>query len=146
MYLLVSYIDFTKAFDRVNYWKLFNQLLDDGIRVCYVKLLAFWYTEQVVYISWQNNGSRQGGVLSPYLFTRYVRNLLKTVNSSGIGCSIGGIFVHIFAYADDMVLLAPCWTALQELIILIESICREFDLVFNTKKTVCMMFCPKDNS
>jgi len=44
-----------------------------------------------------------------------------------------------------MVLLAPCWTALQELIILVESICREFDLVCN-KKTVCMMFCPKDNS
>jgi len=112
----------------VNYWKLFNQLLDDGIRVCFVKLLAFWYTEQVAYVSWQNtrsvgffigNGTRQGGVLSPYLFTRYVRDLLKTVNSSGIGCSIGGIFVNIFAYADDMFLLAPCWTALQELIILI---------------------------
>jgi len=56
---------------------------------------------------------------------RYVRDLLKTVNSSGVGCSIGDIFVNIVAYADDMVLLAPCCTVLQELIILIESICRE---------------------
>jgi len=97
---------------------------------------------KVAYVSWQNtrsvgffmrNGTRQGGVLSPYLFTRYGRNLLKTVNSSGIGCSIGGMIVNIFAYVDDMVLLAPCWTALQELIILIESICREFDLVCKTK-------------
>jgi exonuclease III len=154
-HVFACFIDFTKAFDRVNYWKLFNQLLDDGIEVCYVKLLAFWYTEQVACVSWQNtlsdkffigNGTRQGGVLSPYLFTRYVRDLLKTVNSSCIGCSIGGIFVNIFAYADDMVLLAPCWSALQELIILLESICHEFDLVCNTKKTVCMMFCPKDSS
>jgi hypothetical protein len=85
-------------------------------------------------------------VTNSHLFTRYVRDLLKAVNSSCIGCSIGGIFVNIFAYADDMVLLAPCWSALQELIILLESICHEFDLVCNTKKTVCMMFSPKDSS
>jgi len=40
----------TKQSDRVNYWKLFNQLLDDGIRVCYVELLVFWYTEQVAHM------------------------------------------------------------------------------------------------
>jgi len=80
------------------------------------------------------------------LFALHVRDLPKTVNSSGIGCSSSSIFVNIFAYADDMVLLTPCWTALQEFIILIESICREFDLVCKTKKTVCMMFCTTDNS
>ena len=45
-----------------------------------------------------------------------------------------------------MVLLAPCWSALQELVILLESICHELYLVCNTKKTVCMMFCPKNIS
>jgi len=36
----------TKAFDRVNYWKLFNQLLSDGVDVHLVKLLAYWYVNQ----------------------------------------------------------------------------------------------------
>ena len=30
------FVDFSKAFDRVNYWKLFSQLLDDGVMLCTV--------------------------------------------------------------------------------------------------------------
>jgi len=68
----------TKAFERVNYWKLFNQLLSDGANVYLVKLLAYWYVNQEVSVRWLStrseafhvgNGTKQGGVLSPYLFT-----------------------------------------------------------------------------
>ena len=40
------FVEFTKAFDKVNYWKLFNQLHcnDDGVSVNLVQLLAFWYS------------------------------------------------------------------------------------------------------
>jgi hypothetical protein len=38
-HVFVCFVDFTKAFDRVNYWKLFSQLIDDGISVNIVKLL-----------------------------------------------------------------------------------------------------------
>lgn len=153
-HVFACFVDFTKAFDRVNYWKLFNQLLDDGIDCRYVKILSFWYSEQEVCVKWQNsvscnfricNGTRQGGVLSPYLFTRYVRDLIETVVLSYIGCNIAGIFVNIVSYADDMVLLAPSWTALQELINLLESVCIDYDIVCNAKKTVCMMFCPRES-
>lgn len=92
------------------------------------------------------NGTRQGGVLSPYLFTRYVRDLLMVIALSGIGCHVGGIVANIFAYADDMVLLAPSWHAMQELINLLELTCTDFDIVCNVKKTVCMVFSPKDAS
>jgi len=77
-HVFLSFVDFSKAFDRVNYWKLFSQLLDDGIELCFVKLLAFWYSNQTACVLWQNtvshyfligNGTRQGGILSPYLFT-----------------------------------------------------------------------------
>jgi len=39
----VCFIDFSKAFDKVNYWKLFSMLLDDGrpIPVALVHLLVF---------------------------------------------------------------------------------------------------------
>ena len=36
-----------------------------------------------------SNGVRQGGVLSPVLFTVYIDVLLKRLESSGVGCFIG---------------------------------------------------------
>jgi len=60
-----------------------------------------------------SNGTRQGGVLSPYLFTRYIREILGAIVDSGIGCSIGGMLINVIAYADDLVLIAPFWKALQ---------------------------------
>lgn len=92
------------------------------------------------------NGTKQGGVLSPYLFTRYIKHLLITVATSRIGCNIGGLVINILAYADDIVLMAPSWCALQELLFILENCCSVLDVSCNAKKTVCMNFCPRDNS
>ena len=94
----------------------FNELLDDDIDSDIVAVLAVWYSEQEICIQWKNvfsskfsigNGTRQGGILSTYLFTRYIRELIAAIVQSNIGCNIGGVFCNIFAYADDLVLLAP---------------------------------------
>jgi len=115
-YVFASFVDFRKAFDRVNYWKLFTQMLRNGVNKCYISLLAYWYSHQTLHVAWQGicsekfsvgNGTRQGGVLSPHLFTRYVRLLIYALTLSKLGCNIGGLFVNLFAYADDMVLLSP---------------------------------------
>jgi len=124
-HVLTCFVDITKAFDSVNYWKLFNKLLDDGIDVAIVTILAFWYSNQKICVRWQNTlsnnftigkGIRQGGVLSPVLFARYINELLHGISTSGIGCSVGGIYYNILAYADDLVLFAPTWAALQLLV------------------------------
>jgi len=47
----------------------------------------------------EGNGTRQGGILSPYLFTRYIRELICTIAQSNVGCNIGGLFYNILAYA-----------------------------------------------
>ena len=113
-------------------------MLDDGSDACFVKLLPYWYSHQTLCVYWQGlfsdkfsigNGTRQGGVLSPYLFTRYVRPLISSLSSSRLGCNIGGLFVNTLAYADDMVLLAPSWYALQSLIKILERWCTELDIV-----------------
>jgi len=52
----VCFVDFSKAFDKVKYWKLFNQLLDDGIPIGIVNLLAYWYSHQeLASISWHGH-------------------------------------------------------------------------------------------
>ena len=59
-----------------------------------------------------------------------------------IGCNIGGIFLNLFAYADDMVLIAPSWFALQKLLVAIQDEASSINMSFSTKKTVCMVFNP----
>ena len=79
----------------MNYWKLFNKLLDDDIDSNIVSFLAVWYSNQQSCIRWKNtishtfnigNGTRQGGLLSPYFFTRYIRDLI-CADRTFIGCS-----------------------------------------------------------
>jgi len=37
------------------------------------------------------NGTRQGSILSPYQFTRYVREVLSVIAHCAVGCNIGGV-------------------------------------------------------
>jgi len=99
-----------------------------------VNFLAFWYRNQQARVRWQTtvsdsfyigNGTLQSGVFSPYLFTRYIRGVLCIVNSSHVGCSIGGLSLSLLAYADDMILMAPSsasWVALQQLLGIFEPV------------------------
>jgi len=52
--------------------------------------------------------------------------------------------MNILAYADDVVLLAPSWFALQQLIDALICGACDIDMQCNTNKTVCMVFPPKD--
>lgn len=51
-HVFASFIDFSKAFDSVNYWKLFNKLMDDKIDMQIVKILTYSYTRQEVCVRW----------------------------------------------------------------------------------------------
>jgi hypothetical protein len=80
------------------------------------------------------------------LFNCYLRDLLQGIATSRLGCNIGGMFINVLAYADDIVLLAPSWKALSCLIELLGLYSKLIDMTCNTKKTVCMIFSPKDRS
>ena len=67
---------------------------------------------------YMHDGTRQASILSPYLFSVYIRNVSKTVVNSGIGCHIGNMPCNILLYADDIVILAPSWDAQQKFITL----------------------------
>ena len=122
--MFVCFADFRKAFNRVNYWKLFKQLIDIGLSTHIVSLLAYWYLVQspaclctlaeyfiILVYCWQR--IKQGGILSPCLFNCYLRDFVIAILSTKVGCNTGGLFVNILAYADDVVLLAPSWSALH---------------------------------
>ena len=79
------------------------------------------------------NGTRQGGMLSRTLFTRYIRDLLAQLADLHDGCNIGGLFVNVLAYADDIVLIAPSWKALQQLLTVLEQHIANIDMICNAK-------------
>ena len=63
-----------------------------------------------------SNSVRQGGVLSPFLFAVYLDVLLVELSKSGVDCHWGSSFTCTLSYADDVVLLAPCTTALRTML------------------------------
>jgi hypothetical protein len=150
--LYTCFLDASKAFDRVNHSLLFDKLLRRGMPALIVRLLYTWYSSQEFYVKWCNifsmpfkvsNGVRQGSNLSPVLFNVYLNELSILLNQTKVGCLFENVvFNHMF-YADDVTLMAPSASALQNLI----NVCTEYgeiyDITYNTRKTVCMAFLPK---
>jgi len=64
------FVDYTKAFGCVNYWQLFKQLLEDGINAKLVRLLAYWFDKQEIFILW--NGVRSCVVMEPNRVESYL--------------------------------------------------------------------------
>ena len=96
--VFVTMLDASKAFDRVNFWLLFQKLLSRNVPLFIVRILAMWYTHQKMCIRWGNaispsftvsNGVKQGGIISPILFNVYMDGLSVLLNSSNIGGQIG---------------------------------------------------------
>ena len=127
---------------------MFKKLILRDVPIIIVRVLCFWYRTQVLCIQWGNmrssffnisNGVRQGGILSPKLFSVYMDDLSNILISSGVSCFLKNVcFNHVF-YADDLCLMAPCDIALQELL----NICHRYsitaDLNFNALKSFVLL-------
>ncbi len=139
----------TKAFDRVDYCKLFHVLVQRNMSPVVLRLLLYMYTQQKLQVKWGShishqfaatNGVKQGGVLSPILFSVYMDGLFDRLKDSGVGCHMGNHFVGGLAYADDLTLLAPTLSALTKLVDICEKYAKEFNVKFNGAKSQYLVF------
>ena len=78
--VFVTFLDASKAYDKIDHWLLYDKLLHNDVPVFIVKILVYWYSHQEMFIRWGNscsnkfyvtNGVKQGGILSPALFNVY---------------------------------------------------------------------------
>ena len=98
-------LDASKAFNRVNFWLLFQKLLSRHVPLFIVRILAVWYSHQKMCIRLGNaispsftvsNGVKQGGILSPILFNVYIDGLSVLLNSSNMNISVCLICTSFF--------------------------------------------------
>jgi hypothetical protein len=144
------FLDAFKASDDVHYCKLFSLLLNCQILSLFFRVLLNIFTCQRVRVRvlWNDiysecfgvsNGVKQGGIISPILFSIYFDEVLCRLQSAGVGCYIGQFFVCALAYADDLTLVAPTVSAMRRELAICERFADEFHVTFNVENTKCVM-------
>ena len=146
--VLVGFIDASKAFDRVNHFKLFTKLKQRGVPEVYTRVLAFWYANQSVRVKWGGtvstpfsvgNGVRQGGLLSPALFNLYMDDLSVQLSHCKTGCFIGDKLINHLMYADDLAIVSPSSAGFQQLLNICTAYGLQFDVKYNAKKSAVLI-------
>jgi hypothetical protein len=80
-------------------------------------------------------GVKQGGPLSPRLFSLYIEEVIALLDESGYGIKIGNMVVKILLYADDIVLFANSKQEMQLMINIVEKFGTGLEIKFNPEKT-----------
>ena len=141
----LCFLDVAKGFDKINHFVLLLKLMKRRMPVTLVKLLYYWYSISVNFVRWENvysskylllAGIRQGGVLSPTLFSIYVNDMLTKFTS--FGCQLLGLSVSALMYADDLVLMSPSVTELQAMINICCQQLAMLDLKINVSKSAAI--------
>ena len=95
--LFVAALDFQKAFDRVNFYKLFTSLIKSGLPKSIICVLLNWYNKLTVSVKWKStfsnnfcvsSGVRQGGVLSPALFNVFINVFISELKLCNYECKM----------------------------------------------------------
>jgi len=87
-----------------------------------VDVLCNWYSKLRYAVRWNGalsaqftvcSGVRQGSCLSPAIFNVFMNILIEQLKCLGIGCCVSSLFLGCILYADDILLLSPSITGLQ---------------------------------
>ena len=97
---IITLLDCTKAFDKCKFDILFQKLAERNLPPIVIRVLIFVYEEQTAWVKWGKarsrsfgivNGTRQGSVLSPALFSVYMDKLIMKLRRSGVGCHLASV-------------------------------------------------------
>jgi hypothetical protein len=146
------YVDFTQAFDTIPHLHLWFKLIRKGVHGKILVLLRKMYAKLkscVKTISGLTGffectiGTRQGCMISPFLFILYIDELVDMLQNSG--CS--GVFInsqvpslHIIMFADDVTILNDTIGRVQAQLNVLQQFSRNYGLKVNINKTKLMVF------
>ncbi len=144
----VAFVDLEKAFDNVEWTRMFKVLKEIGIK--FKERRAIWnlYKEQKAEINVEEEvreakiqkGVRQGCCLSPILFNLYIEKVIEEMNERKAGISIQGYNVRMIRFADDIAILEESERGLEETLKRLDSKLRiKYKMRMNKTKTKVMV-------
>ena len=143
--VFICFIDYEKAFDRVNWVKLMSILKEIGVD--YRDRKAIWelYMNQSAAVMVDGElteratigrGVRQGGLLSTILYNIYAEAMMKeALENNNDGIRVGGIDISADRYADDQAMISNTNAGLQRLLDLLNETGKRYGMKVNIKKT-----------
>jgi hypothetical protein len=138
--LYIAAIDAAKAFDKVNRDILWVNMLKIGVSPLIVLAVIKYYEKSMMMVQLDDEfsksfyttvGVRQGGVLSPLLFSIYINEILEKLQELKIGYNVGNIMVDVLAYADDLLLITKSKLDLQIMLQKLSNLGNELEIKFN---------------
>lgn len=150
----ICFVDFEKAFDRVNWIKMMDVLKSIQVDWRDRRLIKDLYMEQEAIVRIADGesdpgiigrGVRQGCPLSPILFSIYAEMMMKEA-MDGIeeGVRVGGEWMKDVRFADDQAMIASTEVGLQRMMKEMVSTAEGYNMKLNVKKTKTMLVAKKN--
>lgn len=147
-----AFIDLEKAFDKVPREKVWISLEKRGVNSKLQRAIKVIYKNTRNYVISNNErseefktreGLRQGGVLSPVLFTIFMDEIIRKCQTGIRKLHVGykelkPVFMSECAFADDVVVMAGSASELQTNLLIWKEILTENSMKMNIEKTKVM--------
>ena len=146
----VAYMDIKKAFDTM--WidaMLFKLQYNKGIAGKTWRLIKNWYIDmkEFVFIGGKASrtynlyqGTRQGGVLSPWLFLVFIDDLIEELKNTKAGIFLGSLYFGSPMFADDLTMLSRLKSGLDRMLKTAWEYSQKWRFNFSVTKTVILIF------
>ena len=146
------FVDFSKAFDTVPHSHLFYKLIKDGLHGKTLKVLQNMYSKLKTCVQSNDGltelfdcsvGTRQGCMLSPFLFIFYLNELIEMCKENlcqGIYISEDAPNICMLLYADDLANCGDTVGRVQHQLNVLADFCYKWGLSANLQKTQVMIF------
>ena len=147
--LYVAFIDFKKAYDRVNRDLLLKRLKTLGINGIFLRNIESMYKQTLYSIKLKdghlnsissNLGLKQGCPLSPMLFNIYVDGIRNIFDPQCDPVTVLDVHLNHFLYADDLVLLSLSRAGLQRCLDKLHQFALTKELTVSIDKSKTVVF------
>jgi exonuclease III len=148
-YLYSCFIDFKTAFDTISRTALIYKLLKADIGGNFLGVLQSMYSNVSYSVKVNNQysenfhssvGVKQGCVLSPLLFSLFMRDLPNIFSKECDPVKLFDIDLSCLMFADDLILFSRSSTGLQNALNNLDEYCNKWGLHVNLTKTKVIIF------
>ncbi|KAK6745401.1 hypothetical protein RB195_011870 [Necator americanus] len=144
--LVLTFVDYEKAFDSVETNAILSALVDQGVDESYVRTLANCYDRCTTRIQLFHRPLtisigkevRQGDTISPKLFTTALQWIMKSLSWEERGIRVDGRFLSNLRFADDIVLFSSSTNEAESMLNELNEAEKRIGLRINRKKTQFM--------